>query len=145
MLSSPTSASYFKSFFFWIHLQAGLDVTTSCFNTYTVPTYHVKSEEDLLSQVMAAADVGIPGIGDRLYQNMVRRYRVFVEVAGRHIEPSLVLEREVKQCTVNNRSGRVHQVMCWYFFCSKEAICFRTWVPIQNVTILDPTTSPQSL
>ena len=28
-------------FFFWVHLQEGLDVTTSDFNTYTVTTYHV--------------------------------------------------------------------------------------------------------
>ena len=31
----------------------------------------VESEEDLLGRVMAAADVGLPGIGDRMYQNMV--------------------------------------------------------------------------
>ena len=35
------------------------------------------------------ADVRLPGIGDRVYQNMVRRYRVCVEVAGRHIGSSL--------------------------------------------------------
>ena len=29
----------------------------------------------LLPRVMAAADVGLPGIGDRVYQKMVRRYR----------------------------------------------------------------------
>ncbi|KAJ8878367.1 hypothetical protein PR048_018944 [Dryococelus australis] len=38
----------------------------------------VESEEDLLARVMAAADLGRPGIGDRVYQNMVRRYRVCV-------------------------------------------------------------------
>ena len=51
-----------------------------------VPMYYVESEEDLLAQVMAAADVGLPGIGDRVYQNMVRTYCVCVEVTGRHIE-----------------------------------------------------------
>ncbi|KAJ8866317.1 hypothetical protein PR048_032160 [Dryococelus australis] len=49
----------------------------------------VNSEEDLLAQIIAAADLKLPGIGDRVYQNMVRRYRVCVEVAGRHIEPFL--------------------------------------------------------
>ena len=28
---------------------------------------------------LAAADVGLPGIGDRVYQDMVRRYRVLVK------------------------------------------------------------------
>ena len=37
----PTSAAYCTLLFFWVHLQEGLDVTTSYFNTYTVPTYHV--------------------------------------------------------------------------------------------------------
>ena len=49
----------------------------------------VNSEEDLLARVMAAADVGLQRIGDRVYQNMVRRYCVCVEVAGRHVEPFL--------------------------------------------------------
>ena len=45
--------------------------------------------EDLLTLVMAAADVRLLCIGDCTYENMVRRYRVFVEVAGHHIEPFL--------------------------------------------------------
>ena len=45
----------------------------------------MESEEDLLARVIAAAYVGLPGIGYSVYQNMVRRYRVCVEVAGRHI------------------------------------------------------------
>ena len=49
----------------------------------------VDSEEDLLARVIAAADVGLPRVGDRVYENMVRRYRVCVEVAGRHIVPFL--------------------------------------------------------
>ena len=65
-------AAYCTLFLFWVHIQEGLDVTTSDFNTYTVPTYHMESEEDLLARVMAAADVGLPSIGDRVYQNMVR-------------------------------------------------------------------------
>ena len=44
----------------------------------------VDSKEDLLSQVVAAAD-----IGDRVHENMVCRYRVCVEVVCRHIEPFL--------------------------------------------------------
>ena len=47
----------------------------------------VESEEDLLARIMTAAHVGLPGIGDRAFQDMVRRYRVCVEVTGRHIDP----------------------------------------------------------
>ena len=50
--------------------------------------YHVESEEDLLAWVMAAADVVLPGIGDRVYQNMVQKYRVCVEVAVVTSNPS---------------------------------------------------------
>ncbi|KAJ8866211.1 hypothetical protein PR048_032054 [Dryococelus australis] len=38
----------------------------------------VESEEGLLARIMAAADLGRPRIGDRVYQNMVHRYRVCV-------------------------------------------------------------------
>ena len=55
------------------------------FNTYRVSRYHVETEEDLLVRVMAAADVGLPSISDRVYQNMVHKHRVCVEVAGRHV------------------------------------------------------------
>ena len=41
MLNSPISAAYYTLCFFWEHLQEGLDVTTSDFNTYTVFIYHV--------------------------------------------------------------------------------------------------------
>ena len=44
-------------------------MTTSDFKTYAVPTYHVKSEEDLLARVMAEADVELPS--DHVYQNML--------------------------------------------------------------------------
>ena len=50
----------------------------------------VDSEEDLLARVMAAADVGLPSIGDRVYENMVRWYRVCGEVAGRQSRALLV-------------------------------------------------------
>ena len=53
---------------------------------YKIP---VESEEELLVRVMPEADVDLPGIGDRVNQNTVRRYRVCVEVAGRHVESSL--------------------------------------------------------
>ena len=43
----------------------------------------VESQNDLLAQVMAAAGVGLSGIGDHVYQNMICRYCVCVEVAGR--------------------------------------------------------------
>ncbi|KAJ8874381.1 hypothetical protein PR048_025229 [Dryococelus australis] len=33
----------------------------------------VKSEEALLARIITAVDLGTPGIGDRVYQNMVRR------------------------------------------------------------------------
>ena len=46
----------------------------------------VESEKDLLARVKAAADVVLQGIGVRVYQNMVCRCCVCVEVAGRHIE-----------------------------------------------------------
>ena len=51
----------------------------------------MESEEDLLAQVIAAAEVGLPGICDRVYQNMVCRYHVCVKVAGRHIVTFLLL------------------------------------------------------
>ena len=46
----------------------------------------VDSKEELLTRIMAAADVGIQCNDDRVYEIMVRRYSVCVEVAGRHIE-----------------------------------------------------------
>ena len=51
-----------------------------------VDQHHVESEEDQLVRVTAAADVGLPVIGYHAYQNIVRRYRVIVEVTGRHNE-----------------------------------------------------------
>ena len=45
----------------------------------------VDSEEDLLAWVMAAVDVGLTEIGDRVYENMVRR----TLYAGLHTEPFL--------------------------------------------------------
>ena len=51
---------------------------------------------------MAAADVGLQGIGDSVYENMVCRYRTCVEVAGPHIEPFLKVDPE-KQRSVNNK------------------------------------------
>ena len=45
----------------------------------------MESEVDLLARVMVAADVALPGIGHRVYQNAVRRYRVSLEVACRHM------------------------------------------------------------
>ncbi|KAJ8885964.1 hypothetical protein PR048_012170 [Dryococelus australis] len=62
----------------------------------------VESEEDLLARIMAAADLGLPGIGDRVYQKMVLRYRVCVDVTGRHIDPFLRgrRQREMWWCFV---------------------------------------------
>ena len=51
----------------------------------------MESEEDLLTRVMAAADVGLSDVGDRVYQNMVRRYRVRVEVVGRPSHRALLV------------------------------------------------------
>ena len=61
------------------------------------------SEKDLLACVMAAAYVGLQDIGDHVYQNMVRRYRVCVEVPGCHIEPFLQVDPEVQQRTYNKQ------------------------------------------
>ena len=49
----------------------------------------VESEEDLLAWVMAAAYVGLPDIDYRVYQNMLRRYRVLYVLKSlvRHLEP----------------------------------------------------------
>ena len=49
----------------------------------------MESEKDMLARVMITEDVGLPDTDDRVYQNMVRKYHVCVEVAGRHIEPFL--------------------------------------------------------
>ena len=84
--------------------------------------YHVESEEDLLARVMAAENVTLPGIGDRVYKNMVRRYRECAEVPGRHIDPLLEVGPE-KQRTVSSRKWRVQHVMWWYFVCNDEAVC----------------------
>ena len=46
----------------------------------------MESEEDPLALVTASADVGLPGIGDRVYQNMVLRFRVRLEIAGHQNE-----------------------------------------------------------
>ena len=50
----------------------------------------------------------------------------------------LEVDPEEKQHTVNSRSGRLQLEMCWYFVCSGEAVCFLTWVPMENLTVLDP-------
>ncbi|KAJ8878129.1 hypothetical protein PR048_022596 [Dryococelus australis] len=62
-------------YFLWGHMKGLINQTS------------VESEEELLARVMAAVDLGRPGIGDRVYQNMARRYCVCVDVASRHIEP----------------------------------------------------------
>ena len=75
------------------------------------------SEVSLLAKgFIAVEDVGLPGIGDRVYQNLVRRYRLCVEVAGRHIEPFLQVNPEEKQRTVSSRSGRVQHVMVFCLY-----------------------------
>ena len=64
-------------YFLWGHMKSLV---------YETP---VDSEEDLLARVMAAANVGLPGIGDRVDKNTVCRYCACVEVAGHHIESFL--------------------------------------------------------
>ena len=64
-------------YFLWGHMKSLI---------YKTP---VELEEDLQMQVMVAADVELPGIGDPVYQNVVHRYHVCVEVPGGHIEPFL--------------------------------------------------------
>ena len=78
------------------------------------------TEEELLTRVMTAVDVELPGIGDQVYQDIVRRYRVCVEVAGRHIERLLKVDPEEKQRTVSSRSGRVQHVM---YVCVCVCVC----------------------
>ena len=50
----------------------------------------MNSEEDLLARIVAATDIGLQDISDLVYENMLRRYGVCVEVTGRHIEPFFV-------------------------------------------------------
>ena len=47
------------------------------------------SEDNLMMWVMSVAHFVLPGIGNHVYQNIVYRYCICVEVAGRHIEPFL--------------------------------------------------------
>ena len=79
MLNSPTFPACCPLFFFWVQLDSARQLPVG-----------PHEEKDLLARVMSVADIAPPGIGDRVYQNMVRRYRVCVEVAGRHIEPLLI-------------------------------------------------------
>ena len=87
-------------------------MTTSDFNTYTVSTYHVESKEDMLKRVIAAEDVGLPGIGDRVYQH--GSYRVCVEIAGRHIEPS---------CKWSQKKNNIEQAAGKQFVSGHEFLC----------------------
>ncbi|KAJ8886450.1 hypothetical protein PR048_012661 [Dryococelus australis] len=68
-------------YFLWGHMK---DVI------YKTP---VKSE-DLLARIMAAADIGLPGIGDCVCQNMVHRFRVCIGNAGRNLEPFFMVSME---------------------------------------------------
>ena len=55
--------------------------------------YHIPVDtvEDLLSRVLGASQETqqTPGVMERVYQNMSRRYNVCNELGGRHIEPLL--------------------------------------------------------
>ena len=64
-------------YYLWGHLKSLI---------YEAP---VASEEDLLVWVTAVVDVGGPSIGNRVYQNIVWRYHICVDVGGCHIEPFL--------------------------------------------------------
>ena len=64
-------------YFLWDHMN-------SLF--YDIP---MELEDDLLTRIMASADVWLLDIRDHVYENMVLRYRVCVEVAGHHTEPFL--------------------------------------------------------
>ncbi|KAJ8894745.1 hypothetical protein PR048_000052 [Dryococelus australis] len=66
----------------------------------------VESKEDQLARVMAAADLGRPGIGDCVYQNMARD----------------------KQRTVCCKRGRGQHVMWWCFVCRGETAGVTLWV-----------------
>ncbi|KAJ8883887.1 hypothetical protein PR048_015742 [Dryococelus australis] len=73
------------------------------------------THEELLERIMTAADLRLPGIGDRVYQNMVH-------AAGRHIEPFLFVDPEDKQRTVCCRSGTGQHVKWWCFVCRGETL-----------------------
>ena len=111
-------------FFFWVHLQEGLDVATSDFNT-------------------SCGFRGRPGI-DHMYQNMVHRYRDVLKLVVTS-SPSCKWTQKKRQCTIRNRSRRVRHMMWRYFYCSGEVVCFRTWVPMQKLNCLGPATSARNL
>ncbi|KAJ4442487.1 hypothetical protein ANN_04073 [Periplaneta americana] len=51
----------------------------------------VETAEDLVARVVVGAGevADIPGVIERVYQNIIRRYNACNEVGGRHIEPHL--------------------------------------------------------
>ena len=89
MLNSPTSAAYCTLFFLLGPLTRKVRCDDQRLQNLHGTYVSCGIREDLLVRVMAAADVGLPSIGDRVYQNMVHGYHVYVEVADRHIEPFL--------------------------------------------------------
>ena len=56
-------------YYLWVHMKSLI---------YETP---LASVEDILARVMIAADVGGQRIGNRVCQNMIRKYRIYVDVA----------------------------------------------------------------
>ena len=51
----------------------------------------VEAEDDVVARVVVAAGqiADTPGVIELVYQNIIRRYNVCNDVAGRHIEPHM--------------------------------------------------------
>ena len=75
----------------------------------------MESEEYLLARVMAAPNVELPGIGDRVYHNIARRYHVCVEAAGRYIEYMFLVGPDTASFIEGRRTecGNVSITSCW--------------------------------
>ncbi|KAJ8877955.1 hypothetical protein PR048_022418 [Dryococelus australis] len=80
------------------HIWDELDRRSFCSSDLTLldyfPWHHTKgvvyetpaeSKEDLLARIMDAADLGLPGFGDRVYRNMVRRSNLHNTASGREL------------------------------------------------------------
>ncbi|KAJ8879954.1 hypothetical protein PR048_020575 [Dryococelus australis] len=61
-------------------------------------------------QAKQSAYLGLLGIGNRVYQSMVRRYCVCVDVAGRHIEPFLLENVRVRRLAKINKQHLKYSV-----------------------------------
>ena len=98
------------------------------------------SKEDLLARVMAAADFGGPGlviVCTRTWYGGIVSVVTSVVVTS---SPTCKWSQTTSSC-----SSKKEQRVLWYFTFSGKTVRYRTGVPISNVSILVPTTNPQSL